>query len=457
VGALFPSLQGYLGARLRAIHQSVMDFESGVARLPGELRDLLGSLRQELDGVLAQYEEQLVEARGDEDVLSRIDTRYLSFATLAAYSADLLTMGTDPDELPSDLHAILVELFGPRPDGHVIVLRATESTTFQTYPHWRPEQMRPGTDLMSRLQGGDNRELWLVSVFDIPRSFRYATLGQLLVIGHELAHAQDAVTNFGYRQAITNEMQLPAESEADEAINALVVCWLDEVLADLASVRRFGPAAVLVFAEYARLVQAYGYEIPRVVWVREFAEHPPAEVRLHFMFRALDALRIGADALAEIAPALAAWKRLADVGSVVPGDALPELAAADGLVRGVFSRIQAQAASLVPAHQAYTEAGFARARVLAEQFAEGLAPSDRIDDDLRSTPVDLADLFNAAAIVRWSPRLLDQLMTTMGVMTDEALSDEHRRARALRQLDELLARAIEGQRLRRAWPKGLDK
>ena len=98
-----------------------------------------------------------------------------------------------------------------------------------------------------------------------------------------------------------------------------------------------------------------------------------------------------------------------------------------------------------------------RARRLADLLAGGVAPSDSVDDQLRSTPVELGDLFNAAAFVRWVPRLLEQLMQAMGVTTDSVPSPEQRRARALRQLDLLLARAIEGQRLRRGWPAGLDQ
>jgi hypothetical protein len=427
----------------------VLEFESGVARLPAELGELLGSLRLELDGVLAQYEEQVAEADGDEDLLSRIDTRYLSFATLAAYYSDVLTMGTDPAAVPSDLHGILVELFGPRPGGHVIVLRATDSSTFQTYPYWRPEQMRPGSDDLKERLGEGSPEPWLVSIFTIPRSFRDATLSQILVIGHELAHAQDTVASFSNREAITEEIQFPAGSDTDQ-VRALVVAWIDEVLADLASVRRFGPAAVLVFAEYARLVEAYGYDIPRVLWGRTFAEHPPAEVRLHFMFRALETLRM--TEVGELGPALEAWKTVANAGAALPADALADAKLADRLVREAFPRIQAQAASLVPAHQAYTEAGFTRARELAERLAKGVAPSDRVDQGLKSTAVELADLYNAAALVRWVPRLLDELIKNMG-LTGSPLTTEQRQARAVRQLDDLLARAIEGERIHRAWPK----
>jgi len=434
-----------------------MDFESSVARLPTELGELLGSLRQELEGVLTRYEEQLAEASGDDELISRVDTRYLTFTDLAGRTADLLAMGTDPDEVPEDLQAILVELFGSRPERHVIVLRACENPTFMTYQLRRPEQMHTvrggGADLMA----AGTHDLWLVSVFEIPRSFRYATLGQLLVIGHELAHAQDAITNFSYREAITDELRLPAESDLDEEISALVIPWLDEVLADLASVRRFGPAAVLVFAEYARFVQAYGQSIPLILWGRAFVEHPPAEVRLHLMFRALDELGISPEVIGDLGPALDEWREIAARGAAVPDGVSQALKAADRLLREAFARLQAQAASLVPPHQTYTDAGVRRARRLADLLAGGVAPSDSVDDQLRSTPVELGDLFNAAAFVRWVPRLLEQLMQAMGVTTDSVPSPEQRRARALRQLDLLLARAIEGQRLRRGWPAGLDQ
>ena len=73
--------------------------------------------------------------------------------------------------------------------------------------------------------------------------------------------------------------------------------WSDFVRAW--ELRRFGPAAVLVFAEYARFVQAYGQSIPLILWGRAFVEHPPAEVRLHLMFRALDELGISPEEAAD--------------------------------------------------------------------------------------------------------------------------------------------------------------
>lgn len=456
VSAAFPVLPGYLGARLRAIHDSLVDFESGVARLPSELGELLRSLRHELEIVVSEYEQQLAEAGDDAGLRSRVETRYLSYANVAALTADVLTMGTDPAGLPTDLHGMLADLFGPRPPGHVIVVRVGDNATFQTYPLWRPEQMRPGTDLQARLEAGpDEREPWLVSVFDVPRSFGHASLTQSLVISHELAHAQDEVANHTHREAITRGLVLPQGTEADDLTTQLVLAWLDEVLADLAAVRRLGAAAILVFAEYARLVQAYGYEIPRILWQKDFIAHPPAEVRLHFMFRALDALNIPSETLGELQPALEEWRRIADLGASAPTDARPEFAAADAIVRGAFTDIQSQAASMVPAHQAYTSQGFSRATSLAELLSQGIAPSDSIDVALQSQPTAVPDLFNAATLVRWVPRLLDELCVTMGA-TDGSLSSDQRRAQALPQLDALLARAIEGARVRAQWPPQLE-
>lgn len=420
------------------------------------------ALRQELETALEEFEERLSDAGDDAATVNQVETRYLTFATVAAEYADTLTTGTDPDEIPADLHAILEELFGARPAEHVIVVRAVEKPTFETYPKYRPEQVRPEGDLIKQiLARSEHPEPRLVSVFEIPRSFRDAMLTQLVVVGHELTHAQHALADFSYRETITAGMEVPDDLEPNDLIEGVFPNWLEEIFADITSVRRMGPAAILVWAEYARLVGAYGADIPAVIWEYHFDSHPPAEVRLHFMFRALERLNLRREDLGELVPALAEWRRIAERGASAPEDAPAKLKMADGLVRGAFERIYAQAVSLVPPDVAYTSDSLARSRALAEQFADGIAPSDRLGvgdslgEGLRSQPLELPDLYNAAALVRWVPRLLDRLIQTMGLADDDTLAPEDKRARALGQLDELLARAIEGLRVRKRWPARL--
>lgn len=453
MSADYRPLDGLASERLRACHELLIEFESSAARLPDELRDILQRLRGIASQATTRFEGQLASAQSDARLRAQVERSYLNFANRLASFIELLTDGTDDDELPVDLLPALAERMARRPTGHAMVLRAVAVDTFHTSAYQQPlanitvvlDALPNAEPLPPALVSAPN---WL-SVFDIPRSFRRSTLAHVVVLGHELAHAEDQLEDGRYTAPVIESLALPRDASEDETVVAMVEDWVTELFADTVAVRRFGPAAILAFADYARLVQAFQRDIPAPLLMNSFRQHPVAEMRLGLMFDEFKTLGYGADC-GPLTEPLRDWHVLAKDVDAAPEDARREFIRACEIIRPAFDRIREAARALVPIDAAYSPAHFTHAVELAEEFAEGLAPSDRLDPDLRSTPESIEDLYNAAAVVRFAPGYRARLASSLGF--DRGNDDATRDALTIRQLDELLARAIEGVRLARDWP-----
>jgi hypothetical protein len=433
-----------------------LEFESDASRLPHAVGSILSSLRTILDEAIRRFESAIADAL-DADARAIVERDYLDFANIIGAFAEILTEGTDDPYLPVDLlPAMAASMDRPLRD-HAMLPRSVSDTSYSTRSHEKPlelvaDQLPMGPPLPEALLTFPQ---WL-TFLDIPRSFRDSMLTHVIVLGHELAHAEDQFANYDYSASVVNGLDLGREAD-DEVVAGLVENWVEELFADVAAVRRLGPAAIVLFGEYAGLIQVLGPSLPPTLLLQHCREHPLAELRLMVMFEELDALDYGID-FGELQPALDHWRALAARGSAAPADAPAEFTRADAIIRTAFPQIRAAAQRLIPT-KVYSRVGLARALELAKILALGVAPSDRLTLDAEgrivSTGETVEDLFTAATIVRANGAYRRQLADQIPMPDEATLSDVGREAIALRKLDELLARAVEGVRLWEDWPAQL--
>jgi len=449
----YPGLRGLPGARLRACQELLLEFESDASRLPEEVSRILGSLRAILDQAVDRFESALTDADPEERQI--VERSYLDFANVMGRFAELMTEGTDDPYLPVDLLPAMAASMSRQPESHAMLPRTVSEAGYSTRSHDRPleqvaDQLPAGPPLDRQLL---DYPQW-ITFLDIPRSFRDSMLTHVIVLGHELAHAEDQFADYGYTSPVVNGLELGRDTD-DEIVAGLVENWVEELFADVAAVRRLGPAAIVLFAEYATLIQVLGASLPATLLLKQCAEHPPAEVRLLLMFTELDELGYGD--LGALQPAIDHWRSVAAEGTAPPPDAPLEFKRADEIIRSAFPAIRAAAKRLVSS-KVYSRAHFARALVLAERLADGVAPSDELTlvaGKIMSTGETVEDLYTAATVVRSSTehrrRLAGQIPLPEGTNATDIASE----ALALRKLDELLARAVEGVRIWEDWPKEL--
>ncbi|MBI4346967.1 MAG: hypothetical protein HY553_08945 [Elusimicrobia bacterium] len=313
----------------------------------------------------------------------------------------------------------------------------------------------------------------MVSVLDIPRSYRRAMLTHLVMVGHEVGHIEDhAVGRIGDRfkretivgRVVTGQAAriLPAlrplRKSSASLVLELIRNWSPEVFCDLYCIRRLGPAGLLVFAEYGRVAGIFLGDLSRrrsedgKEDVEErFREHPPGEIRIALMIEELVALgyTIGQSPLdGPYGKIVAGWREVTGGGRDALVRLPEEFGRAYRLIRGhIHGPLRQELIRRIPDAQAYGPARLAYARTLAADLAQGIAMSERIEADGSRTILEVEDLYNAAAFVRFVQ--LDELAAR--VPGDERLSREQRRGAALETLDLLLTRAIEGARIAADW------
>lgn len=417
--------------RLQRCRQLLLDFEGRMVKAPSRLGDALSAFRKIVDQAPGPLEELLKERR-ELGLASEGERHYLNVSSDITRYVELLTDGTYDPDLPYDL----VDLLPGIPADVCVILRLTDAETYRTDPiHGIMGQF-------SRKIGNALSVAWspqLLVFIEIPRTYARATLHNLIVLGHESVHIEERYRFFRGEQfvkAVMDEVRIPASS------GSLGEKWCTELLADAVFVRRFGPAALLVFADYAIAVGA----------IRPYTQtHPPGSFRLRLMWRVLQSAGLvelaraagspSSDVIAEVAHYERSGERFVD-------DAGLYQEVATAIERGIpaFIRIAEQFAPV----GTYGPEHLDRVDELTEEFLRGVARSDVVDTDLNSTPVDIADLYNAAAAIRYTNRL-DEFASRLGASTErpDGLGDV---AAAVITLEELLLRAIEGVHVETGWP-----
>jgi hypothetical protein len=280
----------------------------------------------------------------------------------------------------------------------------------------------------------------VLALLELPRSFAHSTLHNLIVLGHEFAHIEERRRFFKREQFVK---LLLDDLKVEGASASVAEKWLTEVLLDAVFARRYGPAASLVFSDYAQIVGA----------IRPYtATHPPASFRLRVMWNVLSSAgffknsRPTGSATREL---IAELSKHETMGRRFKEDAPSSVREVAEKIEDGIPAILRRAEQFAPSAEAYLPDRLDVVDRLAEEFQRGVARSDRLSADLRSTTETVADLYNAAAGIRCTERLVDFARSIHhGVQT---IGHSETTTAAIR-LDELLARALEGVHLAQRWP-----
>lgn len=452
-------LEAVLYARLEATREVLLDFEASVVRLPPDLRMAVRTLRRVTEETQARLPATLAALPRDAAARRDLELIYVNFVRKLWRRAQVLATGTNDPSLPGDLVPLMHQHL-TEPGQVALILRTTTGPTFESFSwpdvvgHLEDEWVSPSPPTRFDVS-------WrppVMAFIEIPQALATATFLHLVGLGHELAHLEDDLLQqqrygvmmgaihkgaphqepHGYVSEALKKVDFP--KDAPEDFVAIVERWSDELFADLVSVRRYGPAAAFALAELSELVAAYGvYQ----------ETHPPAEMRLSVMLTELRPFlerRLPARALTKAA--FDALRTEALSHQKLRSQAKPQYREIVKAVLDALPVLRKAAAKLVPTP--YKPDRLARIEALAGDLAAGIARSDTVQDDaLRTTTELVADLFNAAAVVRHSPGIV-QLASAMTGMPTPAPREV---AAAMAKADRLLAHALAGVHLAEEWRK----
>ncbi len=456
--AVYPALPGAAEARIRATRELLLAAESGESRVDPDLEEVFRTYRRMADHTQKVFAQRIKRAERDSRERSRVERELFDVVWTLAALAEQITDGSSDLELPTDLRVFLRLKTGP---SHYVVFRSVTADTYTCHP-----RSKPVADFLASLPDASvpppslrSRQKHLISILDIPRSYRRAMLTHLVMLGHEVAHIEDWFTGIStVNQVVAQTLPLNQfPKERSKALIALCYSWSREISADLYCVRRLGPAGLLVFAEYGRVAGVFlGENSLRRKGKskhpeRSFLQHPPGEARIALMLEELRALgyRVGVEPLdGPYAEVIDGWQKVADSTAEVLAPLPVEFSEAYGFIREhVLGRLQRLVRRRIPDRFAYVPDRLRYARTLAQDLTQGIALSERVEANGKRTLLEVEDLYNAAAYVRFVS--LDELAKK--VPQREHLSQEERRGAALETLDMLLARAIEGVRIGLEW------
>jgi hypothetical protein len=422
----------------------LLDFEASLLRLPPDLKAALRGLRTIADQAGPLLERFVEAERASEGEIEHAKNYLHAARSLTEYT-HLLTDGTDDPDLPADLQALMRRDLADEPRrgtraarSYPIVLRSVSAPNYRTKMHERALNEFRGK-LDTRL--AVNWEPTLLSFVEIPRSFCHATLFHLIVLGHEQNHIEQTQLKLEgvntVRELRAHLVRLPSDAVP------IADAWISELLADAVCVRRYGPAALLVFADYIDVVSIATQFSPT---------HPPGDFRLQLMYRSLvGAGFLRAPRTERSGPVLRALHRHRNAGLRLRGLGGPQYAVIAPLLWDALPAIIAAAKRFAPS--AYGPTRLQAVEALARDFTEGIARSDAFLTPGATLTQQVADLFNGAAVVRYGRGLRDLVLLAKG-------RDARRRgfrptvsdlAAAAATLDALLARAIEGVRFAAEW------
>ncbi|MEK6225563.1 MAG: dCTP deaminase [Chloroflexota bacterium] len=416
-----PPRRALAEARIVAAERRLDEFEQQVVRLPPELQGALSSARAYCQTAIARFN-ALWQADPDPDARLRIEVGYELLGEALEHLINEITVGTADDSLPLDLVPTMRSWL--EVEDHEITLRARPVDSYISTTRGRPTRT-----IRTRLQEAAPQGAWsprFWTTFDVPLASREMTLRHLIMLGHEVAHAQDVETG-GRSRGLGKGAKHPSNftEEQVKRVTGVISKWIGELVADVAAVRRVGPAVVIAMAEVSHRR-------------RPTESHPPLGLRLRMMDDELRVLGYTAQGLGAVGATISSWRQQQFPSS--GGDVILE--DARRVVEQQLTAIRQLARSLVPDGRAYSPRSFATTAAIADDLVDGIARSDRYNGR-RSQPLGIVDLFNAAMRVRVG-RLAD-LARTIGAEGDGG------EVRALETLDRLLKRAIEGVFLEEEW------
>ncbi|MEI8406735.1 MULTISPECIES: dCTP deaminase [unclassified Kribbella] len=279
-------------AYLTTLHQRIEAFRSYLTALSGEISGADPVLRSAIDSFI-EYTEKL-EDQSNQLIIGDVDL----FSALQPYLIHLRNVEKVADQLFSRGHAVAVprslrsaatrELRQLGLDNRRPVIVIGPPQNFETFITDLRDYMFSILDLVEVRPSSE-----VLAMICLPYLEGTQALWQPVTMGHELAHLAESehsvVASLDSDTWITREMvddidfeRLPTWLDASldivQEVREVLKSWIREVVCDLHTIRRFGPAGFAAIAEFLSSIGAL-YNVS--------VSHPPGSFRIYCMCRLL--------------------------------------------------------------------------------------------------------------------------------------------------------------------------